>query len=703
MATKLLIVESPGKIKKIKSFLTSDFIVSASIGHIRDLDKKSLSIDVENKFKPTYVTLSDKKKVVSELKKMAADKTVYLASDMDLEGEFISESIRDILKLKNYHRITFTEITSEAVNKAILKPRQINNYMIQAQQTRRILDRLVGFKISPFLNQVYTHTSYLSAGRVQSVVVRLISEHEKIIKEFLQKDYDEKYECTCVFNNILNCKLLTTNTISSDIKTYEESMELIKKLIKCSWELDKVENKQSFSYPTAPFTTSTLQQQASTKLGFNVKQTMQVAQKLYETGYITYMRTDCPTMSEEAHKDIYKHIEDNYGTNYYQYKQYTSKTKNAQEAHEAIRPTKIYITEENDFDDNARTLYDLIWKKTVSSQMSKAIFDVKNVYICDINKEYQMQGAIRKLVFDGYLKVYNDSDNGDNGDNGEDLNVNFDENNLELNTLRIRQIIKEPPTRYNEASLVKKLEELGVGRPSTYASIISKIQEHGYVKVDNTKGLEKEMKEIIYDKKTLKIKEKVNKINLGKENKKFVPTDLGTKITDFLNVQFPQIMDYNFTSKLEDDLDLITDGKKNHYTVLQEFYDILMNQIKLYSDAHHISSNQIKKNNASFDIGVHTNGSQIVFITTKYGPAIKFLKDDKDAFISVADKPTLNEAIKLIDNYQTNVIKKIDKYEIRTGKYGPYILYNKKFYSIKDKDPSDITKEDCDKIVKIKK
>ena len=696
MATKLLIVESPGKIKKIKSFLNSDFIVSASIGHIRDLDKKSLSIDVENKFKPTYVTLSDKKKVVSELKKMAADKTVYLASDMDLEGEFISESIRDILKLKNYHRITFTEITKEAVNKAIQKPRQINNFMIQAQQTRRILDRLVGFKISPFLNQVYTHTSYLSAGRVQSVVVRLIAEHETKIKEFLEKDYDKKYECTSVFNNILNCKLLTTTT-NSDIKTYDESMELMKKLIKCSWELDKVENKQSFSYPTAPFTTSTLQQQASTKLGFNVKQTMQVAQKLYETGYITYMRTDCPTMSEEAHKDIYKHIEDNFGTNYYQYKQYTTKSKNAQEAHEAIRPTKIYITDVNDFDDNARKLYDLIWKKTVSSQMSKAIFDVKNVYISDTNKEHQMMGSIRKLVFDGYLKVYNENDN------DEDLNVNFDENNLELNTLRIRQIIKEPPSRYNEASLVKKLEELGVGRPSTYASIISKIQDHGYVKVDNTKGLEKEMKEIIYDKKTQKIKEKVNKINLGKENRKFVPTVLGAKITDFLNIQFPQIMDYNFTSKLEDDLDLITDGKKNHYTVLQGFYDILMNQIKLYSDTHHISSNKIKKNNAMFDIGVHTNGTPIVFLNTKYGPAIKFLKDDKDAFISVADKPTLNEAIKLIDNYQTNVIKKIDKYEIRTGKYGPYILYNKKFYSIKDKDPNDITKEDCDKIVKIKK
>jgi DNA topoisomerase-1 len=691
MTTKLLIVESPGKIKKIKSFLPSDFAVSASVGHIRDLDKKSLSIDVEKKFKPTYVILSDKKKVVSELKKIAADKTIYLASDMDLEGEFISESIRDVLKLKTYHRITFTEITKEAINKAIQKPRQINNYMIQAQQTRRILDRLVGFKISPFLNQVYTHSSYLSAGRVQSVVVKLIVEHENKIKEFLEKDYDERYECTGIFNNILNCKLL-----NSDIKNYDESLELMKNLIKCNWEIDKVENKQSFSYPTAPFTTSTLQQQASTKLGFNVKQTMQVAQKLYESGYITYMRTDCPTLSEEAHKDIYKHIEDNFGADYYQYKQYTSKTKNAQEAHEAIRPTKIYVTEVKDFDDNTRKLYDLIWKKTVSSQMSKAIFDVKNIYIRDTNQEYNMLGSIRKLVFDGYLKVYNDNDE-------QDLNVNFDENNLELNTLRIRQIIKEPPSRYNEASLVKKLEELGVGRPSTYASIISKIQDHGYVKVDNTKGLEKEMKEIIYDKKTQKIKEKVNKINLGKENRKFVPTELGTKITEFLNVQFPQIMDYNFTSKLEDDLDLITDGKKDHYTVLQGFYDILMNQIKLYSDAHHISSNKIKKQNATFDIGTHPNGCQIVFLTTKYGPAIKFLKDDKDTFISVADKPTLNEAIKLIDNHQTNVIKKIEKYEIRTGKYGPYILYNKKFYSIKDKDPNDITKEECDKIVKIKK
>ncbi len=518
MTTKLLIVESPGKINKIKSFLPSDFSVSASIGHIRDLDKKSLSIDVENKFKPTYTILSDKKKVVLELKKLAADKIVYLASDMDLEGEFISESIREILKLKTYHRITFTEITKEAINKAIKNPRQINNNMIQAQQTRRILDRLVGFKISPFLNQVYTNYNYLSAGRVQSVVVKLIVEHENKIKEFLEKDYDEKYDCTSVFNNILNCKLL-----NSDIKTYNDGLELIKKLIKCSWELDKVEDKQTFSYPTAPFTTSTLQQQASTKLGFNIKQTMIIAQKLYESGYITYMRTDCPTLSEEAHKDIYKHIADNFGADYYQYKQYTSKTKNAQEAHEAIRPTKIYITDVNEFDDNTRKLYDLIWKKTVSSQMSKAIFDLKNIYIRDTNKEYFMLGSIKKLVFEGYLKVYNDNDE-------EDLNFDIDINTLELNSLRIKQIIKEPPARYNEASLVKKLEELGVGRPSTYASIISKIQDNKYVKLDNTKGLEKEMKEIIYDNKTNKIKEKVNKIHLGKENRKFVPTELGTKI-----------------------------------------------------------------------------------------------------------------------------------------------------------------------------
>lgn len=685
MTTKLLIVESPGKINKIKSFVSSDFSVSASIGHIRDLDKKSLSIDVENKFKPTYTILSDKKKVVLELKKLAVDKIVYLASDMDLEGEFISDSIREILKLKTYHRITFTEITKEAINKAIQNPRQINNNMIQAQQTRRILDRLVGFKISPFLNQVYTHYNYLSAGRVQSVVVKLIVEHENKIKEFLEKDYDEKYECTCVFNNILNCKLL-----NSDIKTYSDGSELIKKLIQCSWELDKVDDKQTFSYPTAPFTTSTLQQQASTKLGFNIKQTMIIAQKLYESGYITYMRTDCPTLSEEAHKDIYKHITDNFGADYYQYKQYTSKTKNAQEAHEAIRPTKIYITDVNEFDDNTRKLYDLIWKKTVSSQMSKAIFDVKNIHIRDTNKEYFMLGSIKKLVFDGYLKVYNDNDE-------EDLNFDFDINTLELNSLRIKQIIKEPPTRYNEALLVKKLEELGIGRPSTYASIISKIQDHKYVKLDNTKGLEKEMKEIIYDNKTNKIKEKVNKIHLGKENRKFVPTELGTKITIFLNKQFPQIMDFNFTSKLEDDLDLISDGKKDYYTVIQEFYNILMNQIKLYSDTHNININT----NAS--IGLHTDGSPIVFLSTKYGPAIKFVKNNKDVFISVSDKPTLNEAIKLIDNYQSNVIKKIDKYEIRTGKYGPYILYNKKFYSIKDKEPNDITKEECDKIVKIKK
>jgi DNA topoisomerase-1 len=689
MATKLLIVESPGKIKKIKSFLSSDFAVSASIGHIRDLDKKTLSIDVNNNFKPTYVILADKKKVISELKKLALDKEIFLASDMDLEGEFISESIRDILKLKNYQRITFTEITKEAINKALLNSRQINNCMIQAQQTRRILDRLVGFKISPLLNKVYNHSSYLSAGRVQSVVVKLIVEHENKIKEFLEKDYDEKYDCTSLFNDVLNCKLLNYN-----INNYEDGIQLIKKLLICEWELEKIENKQTYSYPTAPFTTSTLQQHASTKLGLNVKQTMQIAQKLYETGYITYMRTDSPILSDEAHKEIKDYIENNYNLNYYQYKQYISKTKNAQEAHEAIRPTKIYITEVKDFDDNTKNLYDLIWKKTISSQMSKAIFDLKNIYIRDNNKIYLMLGSIRKLVFDGYLKIYNELN-----ENESELNINFDENNLNLNSLRIKQIIKEPPVRYNEALLVKKLEELGVGRPSTYATIISKIQEHGYVKINNSKGIEKEIKEIIYEKKSNKIKEKINKINLGKENKKFIPNDIGIKITDFLNIQFPQIMDYNFTSKLEDDLDLITDGKKNYITVLQGFYDIIMNQIKIYSDIHHINNS----NNNDNIIGNHPNGTNILFLKTKYGPAIKFIKGDKDTFISVTVKPSIDEAIKLIDNYKSNVIQKIDNYEIRIGKYGPYILYNKKFYSIKDKDPENITKEECDKIVKIKK
>lgn len=690
MATKLLIVESPGKIKKIKSFLSNDFIISASVGHIRDLDKKSLSINVDNNFKPTYVILSDKKKVVTKLKELANDKDIYLASDMDLEGEFISESIRDVLKLKKYNRITFTEITKEAITKAIKQPRQINNYMIQAQQTRRILDRLVGFKISPFLNQVYSDKTYLSAGRVQSVVVKLIVEHENKIKEFINNidEYKIKYECTGLFNDVLKCKL-----INYEIKTYEESIELINKLAKCKWELNKIENKQSFSYPTAPFTTSTLQQQASTKLGFNIKQTMILAQKLYESGYITYMRTDSSILSEEAHKDINNYINENYGSNYYQYKQYTSKTKNAQEAHEAIRPTKIHITEVKDFDDNIRKLYDLIWKKTVSSQMSKAIFDIKNIYIK--SNDYIMLGSIKKVNFDGYLKVYNDIDN-------DELIIDFNEKNLILNSLKIKELIKEPSLRYNEASLVKKLEELGIGRPSTYASIISKIQEHNYIKIENIKGIEKEVKEILYDAKINKIKEKINKINLGKENKKFVPTELGIKITNFLNEQFPQIMDYNFTSKLENDLDLICDGKLNYCSVLQAFYDILINQIKVYSDSHNLNIEKFKKQNNNFELGIHPNGFSIIFLTSKFGPAIKFNKEDKDIYISVSDKPTLNEAIKLIDNYKPSIIKKLGKYEIRNGKYGPYILYNKNFYSIKDKNPNDLTKEDCDKIIKIK-
>lgn len=696
MTEYLLIVESPGKIKKIQSFIPNNYHVMASVGHVDDLDSKSLSIDIANNFKPTYVINPDKKKVISNIKNNIKDKIVLLCSDQDYEGEKISDSLRNILKLSNnnYQRITFNEITKNAILKALEKPRKIDELKVNAQQTRRILDRLVGYKISPILNQVQAQ----SAGRVQSVIVRLLVEHEEKIKEFYNLDNDTHYEG---FGNFkIEEKELDTilylNNKKVIIKNYEEIKELINNLGKSKWKIEKIEKSKSSKSPSAPFITSTLQQSASSNLHFSVKKTMQIAQQLYESGYITYMRTDSPTLSEEAHKMIKKYIKTNYGDEYYKYKQYASKNKNAQEAHECIRPTNIETLTCN-ISSDAKRLYEMIWKKTVSSQMSNAELEITTITILSDFNSYQMIGKLERLIFDGFLKIYQDEYDKEIIDITKDSLINLIE-------LKGKEIIAHPPTRYNEATLVKKLESLSIGRPSTYASMISKIQDHNYAKIEDISGQEKELKEVIYKNKN--IIEKIVKINLGKESKRLVPTELGEKVTKFLIENFPEIMNYDFTAKLEDDLDKIANGEKIWYQVLKEFNDILDKHL-LKFNKNEINKKQFNKNNLDV-IGQNPETKKdIYYLKTKYGYAIKTEKNSKDIFVSVKEKPSLEQAIDMINSKkESELVKKIGKYQIKNGPYGPYIQVgngkNIKFYKIKDKDPKTLDINDCELIIKKK-
>jgi len=692
MSPYLVIVESPGKIKKISAILGKDYQVTASVGHIQDLEKKSLSIDVDNDFKPSYVVNPDKKKVVAGLKDAVKGKTVYIASDADREREFIGYSLFSILKPKNYHRITFNEITKTAITNAIKKPRDIDYNLVNAQQCRRLLDRLTGYKISPILYNHFPGKS-LAAGRVQSPIVRLLVDNETSINKYFEETNSSHYETLGIFDcdgKDIDCVLYDDDDDKFIVEDKQDAIKLMKSLVTKIWSIGEVSKKETFRYPTAPFTTSTLQQTASSKLHFNVKRTMIVAQKLYEKGYITYMRTDCVTLSDDAHKMIESYVVSNYGDNYYKHKQYISKQKNAQEAHEAIRPTDINKSSVLDLEDEHNKLYQLIWKKTVSSQMSPARVEQTTIKIIPNKNTYYFKGIINRLLFDGFLKVYRDDEDND------DLSIiNLDNISKVLVKEFIgKETIKHPPTRYNEASLVKDLEKMGIGRPSTYANMISKIQDHGYVELKNIEGKDKELWDIVYSGD--KIKEKKRIVPLGKENKRLVPTELGIMITNFLVQHFSNIMDYQFTANLEEQLDEIADGKRIWHTVLRDFNKILDDTLV------NLKKNIIKPERVKSNTDGEVIGDDIYYIKTKYGMAIKKEVDGKDIFVSVKDKPTLDEAIKLIENKGKNVIKIIDKYTIKNGEYGPYIQVKVgkgiKFYPIKNKDPEKLTIDECKKI-----
>lgn len=720
---KLVIVESPGKINKLEKLLGKGYIVKASFGHCRDLDPKSMSIEIENNFNPIYKIINGKTKVVNELKNLKRDcEEVILAADEDREGEMIAASLADILNLKNPKRIVFHEITQKAIDHAIKNPTVINYKMVYAQQARRLLDRIVGYKISPVLWKVMQQGSS-SAGRVQSVVVKIVVEKEEEIEKSISSPY---FKLTGEFNYQKE-KIKSSyykNKKQHQFENKDEVMVLLSQIDKnVKFLITDTNDKDSTRNPSPPFITSSLQQDASYKLGFNVQRTMATAQKLYEGGYITYMRTDSTNLSDEAIKDCKEYILDKWGKEYLCNRDYNKKkAKGAQEAHEAIRPTKMSKTKlkgKNKEDSDQVKLYKLIWKRTIASQMSSAKFKISTIEIdAQMNKktilpkkEY-FNASYQKLIFDGFLIVYNDKEGDDDQEDTEMENDYFSDlkknDELDLNNLVASEEYTRPPTRYNEASLVKQLEKLGIGRPSTYAASISKIIDRNYVEKGNITGVKKKSVTIKLNSK-YKINETSKEITIGKENNKIIPTEMGKKVDKFLNQNFTEIMDIKFTAKMEEYLDQIASGDIKWDKVLKNFYDRFNPKVEKLL----IEYKDVKKLSLQEDdilIGKDPKSNQEIYKgVTKYGPVVKIREDNKWKYAPLKDGNTLeninlNKAIELLKfPIFIGKYKKGNIY-LHTGQYGLYLKYSKISVPIKDseKEVNDIDLEYATQLIEDK-
>lgn len=692
MSKSLVIVESPGKIKKISEYLGNDYIVKASFGHCMDLDPNNLSIDVNNNFKPTYIVSPDKSKIVHELKTLASKYNVIIATDEDREGEAIGWSLANLLKLNNPQRIVFHEITKKAINNAINNPSVINMDMVHAQQARRLLDRLVGYKISPILQKSLSNTNAKSAGRVQSVVVRIIKEKEDEINNCIESSYLKSSIELSYNNNKINASLMTNNDYYkfNNINDAKNLLQLINK--DTIFKIINIDYKSIIRKPSYPFITSTLQQEASTKLKFNIKKTSMVAQKLYEGGYITYMRTDSPNLSEEAIAKCKDFIINTYGENYSHPKVY--KSKNSQEAHEAIRPTNINNNTINVEDNDMIKLYDLIWKRTIASQMSYAEIKSDTIFIDTINqnsilpKDTFWTTTFENIIFDGYLIVYNNIEDDEN-----DTIIKNKKNKLKVNDIldfqkiKVSQEYNKLPLRFNEANLVKYLEKHQIGRPSTYASIITKILDRSYVEIKNIEGTKKISNELEYNKK-FEFKEKTKEVILGKEHNKIVPTELGITITDFLLNNFNVIMEIDFTAEFETYLDKIAKGEAQWYNVLDKFYK-MFNPI-----VEQLNKNIITEKETLNIIGKHPDlNVDLIISNGKYGPYVKYKNNEKWVFTAIPSLDTTYEEIINLIQYP-KFIGKIDKKHVYLckGNYGLYLKYNERNYSINNDDNIDIEK-----------
>lgn len=695
MGANLVIVESPAKAKTIEKFLGKGYTVKSSFGHIRDLSKKNLGIDIENGFQPDYEISDDKKTVVSELKALAKKSdTVWLASDEDREGEAIAWHLQQALELKdeNTKRIVFHEITKDAILNAIKDPRTVDLNLVMAQQARRVLDRLVGFELSPILWKKVAPK--LSAGRVQSVALRLIVDREREIMAFKSEPY---YKVTGIFHpQSLAKSVKMAGSLDTNFNTKEEAEDFLQRCKDSKFFIEKIEKKEISRTPAPPFTTSALQQEASRKLGFSVSQTMRIAQKLYENGLITYMRTDSTNLSQLAISSIKQVICEQYGSEYSKVRTYKTKSKGAQEAHEAIRPTyAANLTIEGT--PQEKKLYALIWKRAVASQMSDAKLEKTNITISSEKLAERFISQGEQVLFDGFLKLYLEGKDDEHEAENENQILPTINENEQLDTLEIAatQKFTQRPPRYSEASLVKKLEDLGIGRPSTYAPTITTISQRGYIIKDNRDGEEREYTKLILKNGVIKGSTLTEKT--GVEKGKLFPQDIGILVTDFLSENFENILDYGFTAKVEESFDKVAAGKLVWNELIKDFY----------TDFHEKVEETLKESahtNAERVLGTDpASGKTLIVRLGKFGPLVqKGENDDPDKQFAglpkgkLIESITLEEALKLFELPRTVGEHEGKSIVAAVGRFGPYIRYNGKFVSLgKLYSPYTITVEEA--------
>jgi DNA topoisomerase-1 len=695
MAENLVIVESPAKAKTIEKFLGKDFLVKSSFGHVRDLAKKEFGINVKKNYEPHYIISADKKKVVSELKKLALEaKCVWLASDEDREGEAIAWHLAEVLDIpeEKTRRIVFHEITKDAILRAIDNPRKIDHHLVNAQQARRVLDRLVGFELSPVLWKKIKPS--LSAGRVQSVAVRLLVEREREVLNFKSVPV---YRVTAVFvvAGPDGSPMEVKAELDRKFSTREETLAFLESCKSAGFTVEAVEKKPLKKSPAPPFTTSTLQQEASRKFNFSVSQTMAIAQKLYEAGQITYMRTDSVNLSDLAINTIKKEILGEFGEKYLKTRQYKTKSKGAQEAHEAIRPTYMEKHEIGG-SANEKKLYEMIWKRTIASQMSEAQLEKTTVNIRISNRSEMLVATGEVLLFDGFIRVYRESSDEENGENGSSLIPPLSQGqDLPLESMEAMQRYPNSPARYTEASLVKKLEELGIGRPSTYAPTISTIQTREYVVKEDRNGITRELDGLKL--KGGKVTGFVKNEKSGFEKSKLFPTDIGMVVTDFLIEHFGNIVDFNFTANVEESFDEIADGALVWQEMIDKFYKPFHEQVDS-------TEKNTTRSSGERMIGNHPETGEPVFVKIgRYGPMAQIgeaVEGSKPRFARLAkgqliETITLEEALKLFALPRTLGEFEGKDISVGVGRFGPYVRHKTDFYSLKKgvDDPMTVTLE----------
>ena len=699
MAENLVIVESPAKAKTIEKYLGVNYKVASSFGHISDLPSKNIGIDIENDFKPKYEVSSDKKTIVKNLKDLVKkSKTVWLASDEDREGEAIAWHLFRTLKLDadNTKRIVFNEITKSAITNAINNPRSINYDLVDAQQARRVLDRIVGYELSPVLWRKVK--GGLSAGRVQSVAVRLIVEKEREIRNYVSTS---TYKVEAIFKNSNGKEFVAR--LSNEFKSKDDAINYLKSTTGSTFKVSEIVKKPVKKSAPAPFTTSTLQQEASRKLSFPVSKTMSVAQRLYESGHITYMRTDSVNLSNLAIDEAKKQVIKNFGESYANPKNFSTKAKGAQQAHEAVRPTNFDMSPDNVKDYDQKRLYQLILNRTLASQMKPAELEKTNIKISSSNRSELFTANGEVIKFDGYLKLYQVSKDDDSAED-DGILPRFNENEiLNLEDLFATQKFSRPPYRYSEASLVKKLEELGIGRPSTYAPTISTVQNRGYVEKGSTEAKSRNVIKVSISNGV--ISENTLSEKFGSDKGKLIPTDIGMIVTDFLKNHFEYIMDYNFTAKVEQDFDNIASGKKDWTEMMKSFYG------KFHPVVEDVQQNATRESGKRV-LGSHPENDKEVSVRLgKFGPMVQIGTVDDEEKPKFASLPqdfqiesvTLDQALSLFELPRTLGEFQGETLEANNGRYGPYIKFGKKFVSIPaGKSPTSISLEDAIVIIEDK-